>query len=117
MIAKEEYDFQILKLTDTFYRTYPDPPFKEILQKNHRAYDCLLLQSHYDYFICVPYRSRISHNYAYLFTKSARSRKSRSGLDYSKTVIIKNPQYLGKEPAVIDRDEYIETIFAFKILS
>lgn len=86
MKFKEESDYQILKLTEVFYKNYPNPPYKEILQKNQRAYDCLLLQSHYDYFICIPYRSHISHPYAYHFKESIRSKKSHSGLDYSKIV-------------------------------
>ena len=49
-----ENDYQILKLTDVFYQAYPNPPYKEILKKNQRAYNCLLFQSHYDYFICIP---------------------------------------------------------------
>ena len=70
-----------------------------------RIHDCLLLQAHYDYFICIPYRSHISHPYAYHFRESARSRKSHSGLDYSKTVIIQNPEYITSENAIIDHDE------------
>ena len=33
-----ENDYQILKLTDAFYKTYPNPPHIEILKKNQRAY-------------------------------------------------------------------------------
>ncbi len=104
------YDYQILKLTDDFYKAYPDPPFHEILQKKDRAYDCLLFQTHYHYFICVPYRTEISHAYAFHFTKSRRSKKHRSGLDYSRMVIIQNPVYINNESAVIDDDEYVETV-------
>ena len=35
-----EYDFQILKLTETFYRDYPNPPFVEIETKETRRYNC-----------------------------------------------------------------------------
>ena len=42
-----ESDYQILKLTDVFYREYPNPLYNEILKKNNRAYNCLLFQSHY----------------------------------------------------------------------
>ena len=60
-----ENDYQILKLTDDFYNTYPNPPYIEILKKKQRAYNCILFQTHYGYFICVPYRREISHKYAY----------------------------------------------------
>ena len=33
-----ENDYQILKLTDDFYNTYPNPPYIEILKKKQRAY-------------------------------------------------------------------------------
>jgi len=104
MTFKEEFDFQILKLTDAFYEAYPNPPFTEILKKKQRAYDCLLLQTERDYFICIPYRSQISHSNAFYFKKSVRSRRSQSGLDYSKAVVIQNAEYIGKEDAVIDHD-------------
>ena len=72
-ISKENYlmnlpesDYQILKLTNAFYRAYPNPPYTEILKKDQRAYNCLLFQSHYDYFICIPYRSEITHKYAFI---------------------------------------------------
>lgn len=70
-----ESDFQVLKLTDDFYNAYPNPPYREILKKRQRAYNCILFQIYYDYYICVPYRSEISHTYAYLFKKSVRSLK------------------------------------------
>lgn len=43
------------------------------------------------------------------FKNSIRSRKSKSGLDYSKMVIIENSDYLSTQNAVIDTDEYKET--------
>lgn len=105
-----ESDFQILKLTDDFYKAYPNPPYREILQKRQRAYNCVLFQTHYDYYICVPYRSEISHKYAYLFKKSARSMKHRSGLDYTKIVIISKGEYIGSIDALVDQDEFNETM-------
>ena len=105
-----ENDYQILKLTDAFYSNYPNPPYKEILQKRKRAYNCILFQTHYDYFICVPYRTEIYHNYAYHFRKSARSVAHRSGLDYTKIVIISKTEFIDSVDALIDNDEYNETM-------
>ncbi len=109
-----ENAYQILRLTDAFYNVYPNPPYVEMLKKKQRAYSCLLFQTHYDYFICIPYRSEISHKYAYLFKKSARSRQHKSGLDYTKIVIIKNSDYIDNKDAIIDKDEFNETIANFK---
>ena len=105
-----ENDYQILKLTDDFYQAYPNPPYKEILKKSQRAYNCLLFQTHYDYFICIPYRTEISHPYAFHFTTTARSKAHKSGLDYSKIVIIAKTNYIDSTEAIIDKDEFNETM-------
>ena len=85
-----EIDYAVYSLSDEFYEKYPNPPYKELLKKKERRYACLLIQSHYGYFICIPYRTEISHKYAYHFRKSSRSQKHRSGLDYTKIAIIKD---------------------------
>lgn len=105
----DPFDYQILNLTSKFYNTYPDPPYSEIIRKNTRPYNCLLIQSHYDYFIAIPYRSNINHKYSYRFKYSRRSQRTHSGLDYTKLVIIKNLDYVGNLNAVVDADEYKET--------
>ena len=105
-----ENDYQILKLTDDFYNTYPNPPYIEILKKKQRAYNCILFQTHYGYFICVPYRTEISHKYAYHFKNSARSIMHKSGLDYTKIVIITDKRFIDTQDALIDKDEYNETM-------
>ena len=105
-----ETDYQIMKLTDAFYQAYPNPPYKEILKKKQRAYNCLLFQTHYDYFICIPYRTEIRHPYAFHFTTTERSRTHKSGLDYSKIVIITKSEYMDGVNAIIDKDEFKETM-------
>lgn len=55
------------------------------------------------------YRSHINHRYAYRFKNSIRSKRAKSGLDYSKTVIVIDSRYIGNQNAVIDKDEYNET--------
>lgn len=107
-------DYQILKLTDQFYKAYPNPPYKEILKKEGRAYNCLLFQTHYDFFICIPYRSEITHKYAYHFKGTSRSVRHKSGLDYTKIVIINNSTYIDSKDALIDKDEFKETIIHLK---
>lgn len=107
---KSNYEYYILRLADAFYCAYPNPPYSEILNKKRRAYSCLLLLPQPQYYICIPYRTEISHPYAFHFQKSKRSRSHRSGLDHTKLVIIQNLDYLEKKQAVIDHDEYVETI-------
>lgn len=86
------------------------------MKKEKRAYNCLLFQSHYDYLICIPYRSEINHSYAYRFKKSARSRAHKSGLDYSKIVIISKLEYIDSIDAIIDKDEFKETMINLEII-
>lgn len=47
---------------------------------------------------------KLKHKYAFKFKNSKRSREHNSGIDYSKMVIIKNTDYIGKY-GIIDRDE------------
>lgn len=44
-----------------------------------------------------------------MFQNSVRSQRDRSGLDYSKIVIISDSKYLGATDAIVDKDEYNET--------
>ena len=109
LLNDENFDYQILNLTQQFYADYPSHLYKEIARKGERPYNCLLLQSHYEYYICIPYRSHINHKYAYKFKNSARSKRTNSGLDYSKIIIITDEIYIGTTDAVVDQDEYNET--------
>lgn len=109
-----ENDYQIVQLTDLFYQHYLKSPYTEILKKRKRAYNCLLFQTYYNYLICIPYRSEISHSFSYLFKKSHKSKKHNSGLDYTKILIITNLEYIGTKDAIIDKDEYIETLKSFE---
>ena len=101
-----DYDHQVLKLTSDFYQKYPNPPYVEIETKEARRYNCLIVQTHYDYFICVPFRSHVNHKYAFHFKKSKRSKKNKSALDYTKIVIISNPAYIDSKQGIVDSDEY-----------
>lgn len=103
-----DYDLQVLKLTPQFYLDYPNPPYAEIEKKESRRYNCLLIQTHYDYFICVPFRSRVKHKYCYHFTSSKRSKIGQSALDYSKIIIVKDTRYIDNVQGIIDSDEYTE---------
>lgn len=59
-------------------------------------------------YICVPFRLHIHHKNAFLFKNTERSKADSSGLDYSKTVLIRPEDYDKYliENAVVDTDEY-----------
>lgn len=103
-------EFKILKLSDEFYRAYPEKRFKEILRKKERPYSCIVFELRNDSFLCIPFRSEIKHPYAYHLKNSKRSIENSSGLDYTKTVVVNNNSYFRKEQAVVDYDEYVEII-------
>ena len=102
-------NFKVRRLSDSFYMAYPNPPYIEILKKQQRAYNCLLFNA-YNYSICIPYRTEITHNYSYRFKNSKRSIKHKSGLDYTKIVIISKEEYIDNKETIIDNDEFNETV-------
>ena len=111
-----EFDTQVVSLSHGFYSAYPSSLFPEILEKESRPYNCLLVETHLDYFICLPYRTHIRHRYAYRFQNSLRSRRNSSGIDYSKIVIIKDSSFISDNPSTVDQDEYRETMQNINII-
>lgn len=104
-----EYDSELSLLSSKFTQDYPSTAYPELMYKHGRPYTCLLIDSHDDYFICVPFRSSIRHKNAFMFTGTTRSKKTQSGLDYSKIAIIKNSDYFDSTAiALVDQDEYAE---------
>lgn len=105
------YDLDLYRLSSRFSQDYPCDKYPELLCKTGRPYTCLLIDSHYDYFICVPFRSFIKHKNAFLFHGTSRSKRTISGLDYSKIIIVQNNDYLDSDPKpVVDSNEYKEMI-------
>ncbi len=77
-----EFDVDICALSKKFYEDYPPQKYPEILRKGSRPYTCLLIDFHTEYLICIPFRSSVTHNEAFIFSGTKRSKRSRSGLDY-----------------------------------
>ena len=102
-----EYDVDICQLSQSFYSAYPSSIYPEIMAKDSRPYTCLMIETQEDYLICIPFRSSVLHNDAFIFSNTKRSQKTRSGLDYSKTVIVKDTSYIdSNKSVVVDNDEY-----------
>lgn len=104
-----QYEYQIYRLSDKFYADYPYKLYPEILYKKQRPYNCILVDINTDYFICLPFRTNINHSNCYHFKRSRRSKAARSGIDYSKMVIITDLDYM-EDNAVVDSDEYREMV-------
>ena len=107
--VKMNYKVEVLRLSGDFYNAYPKEKYPELLQKLERPYACLLIEMR-DYYVCIPYRTHVEHSNSYRFRNSVRSKFNKSGLDFSKIAIITNESYIGKSPALIDKDEYNETM-------
>ena len=105
-----DVDVKIYQLSAEFLRAYPAELYPELMYKKGRPYSCLLIDLHMEYRICIPYRSSIHHKNAFFFTGTERSRRTKSGLDYSKMVLIREESYLDDRNVVVDQDEYRETI-------
>jgi len=105
-----DYDFEVNLLSAKFLNSYPDTLYPELMHKQGRPYSCLLIDTHQDYLICIPYRSSINHNNAFMFKGTQRSLTTKSGLDYSKLVLIIDSDYIDTQKAVVDPDEYNETV-------
>lgn len=105
-----DYDFDINLLSQKFINDYPAAQFPELMHKQGRPYSCLLIDSHDGYLICIPFRSSINHKNSFMFKGTQRAMRTKSGLDYSKIVLIKDTDYLDNQKAIVDKDEYRETI-------
>lgn len=100
--------FSVIYLSKQFIADYPQSKYRELMLKDKRLYGCLMIKTHNDYYICIPFRSHIHHKNVFLFENTERSKADSSGLDYSKTVLIRLGDYEKYliENAVVDTDEY-----------
>lgn len=111
-----KYNVEVCQLSIKFYTDYPSTKYPEIMYKKERPYTCVLIDVK-DYYICIPFRSSIQHNDAFLFTNTIRSLENRSGLDYKKVILIKDTNYLNTTtPAIVDSDEYKMMMSNIKII-
>lgn len=98
-------------LTEKFYYRYRR--CSEILQKETRQYSIAILEVDGLRF-AIPFRTHINHKYGYIFKDSPRSNKS--GLDFTKAVVITDDDFIG-EDAIIDSKEFSEFIRKKKVIA
>lgn len=82
---------RIAFLSDSFYRDHPNPPFKEMEQKQNRPYIIFLVEIE-GHIWAIPFRSHIRHAYAF-FT----DRENKCGIDYSKAVVVDRSEYIDQQ--------------------
>ena len=98
--------FEIRKLSKVFYAEYDEVNYPEIERKKSRPYIVVLIRINNNTF-AIPLRTNIKHNACYKFYNSGRRTKYKTGLDFSKAVIVNDKKYLGKK-VKIDQKEYLE---------
>ena len=104
-------DINLHKLSTRFYQNYPHEEYPELLTKQERPYCCLTFYDERGFYICIPYRSNVAQpNNAYMLRTRRNSTRQNPGLDYSKIVIIKEESYIDDAIAVIDTDNYVNTV-------
>ena len=108
-MQSSQLKYHIYRLSEKSFQKYSAISNSEVLLKRERPYNCLLIKTKFDYFICIPYRTEIRHKEAFFFKKSQRAQTHKSGLDYSKIVIIDDLSYIDQSPVIIDKDEFTET--------
>lgn len=86
-------------LTDQFYSDYPNSRYPQIESKKNRPYAHIIVNT-YEKLFCIPLRSNITHPHAYFTNK-----KTRSGIDYSKAVIIEDMNYIDNDTKVFLRQD------------
>lgn len=82
---------KIVFLTNSFYQDHPNPPFKEMEQKQNRPYIVFLVEIE-GHTWAIPFRSHIRHRHAF-FTDA----KNKCGIDYSKAVVVDKPEYIDQQ--------------------
>lgn len=82
---------KIVFLTNSFYQDHPNPPFKEMEQKQNRPYIVFLVEIE-GHTWAIPFRSHIHHGHAF-FTDA----ENKCGIDYSKAVVVDKPEYIDQQ--------------------
>lgn len=88
-------EYEIRQLSPSFYSFYPASLYPEVLRKKGRPYDVIVFESKDDYYVCVPFRTRLKHNRGFHFFSKPLINGDNPGLDYSKMLIIKDGKYIG----------------------
>ena len=92
----------LTKLSSDFLENYPANVYPELLCKAECPFTYLCIDIHCGYYICIPFRSNISHHDAFLL------QDSKSGLDYTKIILVNKKAYLDSQDICVNQDQYNE---------
>ncbi|MCL2008355.1 MAG: hypothetical protein FWG77_09745 [Treponema sp.] len=88
------------RLSAAFYEQFSK--YEEILTNENRPYYVLLLELD-NLTYAIPLRSNINHRYCFIADNSNEMNK---GLDYSKAVVVTEPEHIDTNPVTIRQNEY-----------
>lgn len=88
---------KVIYIKENVYNT---SEYKEILYKSNRPYLMLLIKIDNTQWT-IPFRSNIKHN-----NKLILPNNKNGGLDYSKSIVLKNNDFISETPAIIDNVKY-----------
>lgn len=108
-------DFSINLLSKNFYNDYVCNIYTEMELKPSRPFLVFIIKVDNHNF-AIPFRTNIKHPYCYKFKNTSRNTNSSTGLDFSKAVLVDNPNYIGPK-ANIDKQEFKELNSKFKFIS
>lgn len=106
---------EIKKLSNQFFVDFPSSNYPDIVQDPMRPYMVLIFPLNNQLYLCIPFRTHMNHNNGYAFRNSQRSLTNKSGIDYSKTLIIQDLNYLDGNQ-VVDQDEYNEMSIRIEVI-
>jgi hypothetical protein len=87
-------------LSKQFYIDYNTKQYPEIERKKDRPYIMLLVKIK-DLTFAIPFRSHIYHHYCFLTDK-----KTKSGIDYSKAIVLSKNYYIDSKKPFINPAEH-----------
>lgn len=97
---------KLIYLTNKFYQDFSH--YAEIEYKEDRPY-ILLIVTFNDLDFAIPFRSYISHNYCFKTIKAptiVNGRETWSGIDYSKSIIVFDKEYISTAVPTIRDEEF-----------
>ena len=89
---------KLIYLSNKFRSDYPRSKFPELMDKDTRPYCCVAMKVEGKTY-AIPLRHHIKHPFAFYTTSEA-------GLDYTKAVVIDDPDYIAPTQPIIDSSEW-----------
>lgn len=91
---------QYILLSQDFFNDYPQSKYLEIEQKANRVYISIIIKIS-SYQFAIPLRTNINHKW-----KMPLKSKPSGGLDFTKTILLDNANYISSSPAHLPQTDF-----------